>query len=208
MSWEHLDESGQPCTRHPVSEDTLVQYAAVGSRVSGFNHDIASKIQGVMMAIDEISELAASTDVQRAAETAHTALGELNQLLQANRALSKAPVKTAIEIGELVKRSAARVGVTLKSEVTGATVHVGVPVVTQALALSIDAAAGLERRRSIAIEARIDGNRVELAMPFAATTSPDAGTPLALANSILARQDGELRCSPDRLLVWLPLFTS
>jgi hypothetical protein len=208
VKWEHLDDTGQPCTRHPMSEDAIAHYAAVGSRVSGFNHDIASKIQGVMMAIDEISELAALPDLQRAAETAHTALGELNQLLQANRALTKTPVRTAIEIGELVKRAAARVGVTLKSELTGATVHVGVPIVSQALALAIDAAAGLDRRRTIAIDTRIDGNRVEIAMPFAATTSPDAGTSLAIANRILVQQDGELRCSPERLVIWLPLFTS
>jgi peptide/nickel transport system substrate-binding protein len=56
-------------------DDAIGQLAAIGSRTPGFNHDIASKIQGVMMALDEIVELSRDVDVQRAAETAQTALG-------------------------------------------------------------------------------------------------------------------------------------
>jgi len=55
---EHLDDQGRPCTKHPSATiDELMVLAVIGSRVSGFHHDIASKLQGLMMSIDEIGEL-------------------------------------------------------------------------------------------------------------------------------------------------------
>jgi hypothetical protein len=200
----HLAEDGTSCVRHACDADAYAQLALVGSRSTGFNHDIASKLQGVMMAIDEISELATTPEIQRAAATAHTSLGELNQLLQHNRALTKQPPPSArIEIGELVRGAASRVGVTLEAPVTGGAVQVPVQLVTQALSLVIDAAAGRERRRRIQVAARCDAQRIELELPLAASASVD-GTSLAIASWVLARQGGELRCGDQRLLVRLP----
>ena len=59
MDLRHLDEHGEVCTRHaPVPDGDLLALALVGSRAPSFHHDLASKLQGLMMAIDEIGEVA------------------------------------------------------------------------------------------------------------------------------------------------------
>ena len=85
----HLDEHGQPCSHHPAATDQdLLSLALVGSRAPSFHHDLASKLQGLMMAIDEISEVSGEVPppVLRAIETAHGALREVLALLGTNRA--------------------------------------------------------------------------------------------------------------------------
>lgn len=202
----HLDETGKPCTRHPNADlSALLQLAVLGSRVASYNHDIASKIQGVMMAVDEISELARTPDLQRAAETAHVALQELNQLLQQNRALTKAPNPLRIELRDLLVRSAQRVGVTLKGTLPEGTVEVAVPHMTQALALAIDAVAGIDRRRTLEVGARIDDGKHVLSLPFAAEVQSNIGDALAIAAWVIANDRGELRCGDAALVIRLPV---
>jgi hypothetical protein len=202
----HLDETGQPCTRHPAAElSTILHLAALGARTGSYNHDIASKLQGVMMAVDEITELARTPDLQRAAETAHLALGELNQLLQQSRAMTKPPVATRIALRELVTRSAQRVGVTLEGTLPDGEVEVAVPLVTQGLALAMDAAAGTERRRSLKVRATAAGGHIVLAFPFATATAPNLGDALAIASWIIERERGGLRCSAAELTLRVPI---
>jgi hypothetical protein len=201
----HLDESGEPCKRHPPGDlETLLYLAAIGARAASYNHDIASKIQGVMMAVDEIAELEGNPDVQRAAQTAVAALGELNQLLQQSRALAKPPAAKQIALGELVTRAAQRVGVTVTGTLPDATIDVAVPLVTQGLALAIDAVAGTERRRIIEPRAEFSDGHISLAIPFAPTTAPNLGDSLAIASWIMTREGGELRCGATELTVRFP----
>ena len=113
----HLDETGQPCTRHPeVTEVRLYELATLGSRMPSFHHDAASKLQSLMMALDELSELSTDVDpmARGAIDTAHVALRELHQLLSANRALAKPAVRAHGHLPELVQRAADRVGVKLR----------------------------------------------------------------------------------------------
>jgi len=202
----HLDDSERPCSRHLLDLDTLLYFAALGTRTSSFNHDIASKLQGLMMTIDEVTELTVSPELKLAAETAHTAVAELNQLLQQNRALTKPPVVTRTSLHELVAKAAMRVGVMLRGARLTAEVEVevAVPLVTQAIALSIDAAAGLERRRSIELATRVEDGRVELTLPIVAGAAP-TGESLAIAAWIVARDRGELRCGERTIVIRLPV---
>jgi len=116
----HLDEDGRPCANHPPAmRDAMFALAMMGARASSFHHDIASKLQGIMMALDEISELGEQNpdaDLRRATDTAQTALKELNQLLNANRALAKPPSRTRQELRALVAAAARAIDVT--TEVT------------------------------------------------------------------------------------------
>jgi hypothetical protein len=201
----HLDEDGQPCKRHPPADlSALLQLAALGSRVAGYNHDVASKIQGVMMAVDEIGELARTSELQRAAETARVALGELSGLLKQNRALAKPPSPILIELRELLARSAQRVGVRLEGSLPEGAVEVAVPLMTQGLALAIDAVAGTERRRSLALGARLEGGSHVLVLPIAPQVVPNIGDSLAIAAWIVRQDRGELRCSDAAVVVRLP----
>ncbi len=198
----HLDESGRVCEGHPIDTGRLLQLAAIGARAPSFNHDIASKIQGVMMALDEILELT-DGELKATAETAQSAMGELNQLLQTNRALTKTPATTSTVLHDLLSKASTRVGVTLRGAKATCDVNVAVPLMTQALAMALDSAAGAERRRTLELGVKIDG-RVELVFPLAASAVPE-GESLAIAAWIVERDRGTLRCSDKAITIELPL---
>lgn len=207
----HDGDDGQPCTRHvPVSIDALLHFATVGSRISSFHHDIASKLQGLMMALDEITELTeptgGDTDLGRAAETAHAALKDLTQIFMLNRALAKAPIRGRTTLRELAMRASERVGVTLRGELPEVDLDVAVPLTTQGFALAFDAAAGAGRSRSLEVTALVAEARIELALPAAPTTAT-ANESLAIAAWVFAHEGGDLRCSESRILVRLPVAT-
>jgi hypothetical protein len=206
---EHVDEAGAPCARHvPISQATLYQLAMVGSRASAFHHDCASKLQGLVMALDELTELTEGGDPQviRAIETAIDASRDLNALLNVNRALTRPAPRTPIELRDLVARAAERAGVAVHGKLPDATVGVGMAPVTHALALAIDAAAGTGRGRSLAVSAERVGAGVELTLQSSPLQAPNAGDALAIASFAVARDGGRLWCADggNRLVIRLP----
>jgi hypothetical protein len=206
---EHVDETGAPCVRHRApSAAAMYQLALVGSRAPAFHHDCASKLQGLVMALDELSELTENGDPQliRAIEAAMDVSRELNGLLNINRALTKPAVKTVIALRDLVKAAADRVGVGLAGALPEAMVTAAVAPMTHALALTIDVAAGTGRGRSLAISGSIDGREVELALPAVAAQPTNASESLAIATFVVARDGGKLWCTAagDRVIVRLP----
>lgn len=206
---DHVDETGAPCARHPAAAiENLFQLALVGSRAPVFHHDCASKLQGLVMALDELRELTVNGDPQLASalEIALDSMHELHALLNANRALTKPPQRTEIALRELVGRAAERAGVALHGTLPDAMVAVAVPPTTHALALTIDVAAGARRGRTLVVDAEIVAREVEIVL-HAATPSPaDASEALALATFVVARDGGRLWCAAagDRLVVRLP----
>jgi len=210
----HDDETGAPCTRHlPVSQDALLAYAAIGSRMSSFHHDVASKLQSLMMAVDEISELG-NEDTRAGAVTAATALQELNQLLAVNRALTKPPQCKRTSLRGLLARASERHGVKLRGEVIDADVNIALPSIAHALDLLLDMLAGpLRGERAVAIEVTRpspgipkghQSDRVGLALT--ATTTFEANNELiALAAFLLARETASLSCHANGFVVELPL---
>jgi hypothetical protein len=201
----HDDETGAPCTRHqPVSSEAMLRYAAIGSRMSSFHHDVASKLQSLMMAVDEIVELG-NDDTRTAAETAATALQEINQLLAMNRALTKPPQRQRTPLRELLSRASQRHGVKLRGELLAIDVTVALPSMTHALDLLFDMLAGaLRGERTVAIEVTRKPDRVALAL--SATTTFEANNELIeLAAFMLARETATLACQPNGFVVELPL---
>jgi hypothetical protein len=139
----HLDEHGRPCTHHPAATSApLLALALVGSRAPSFHHDLASKLQGLMMAVDEIGEVSGDVPppVIRAIDTARGALRDVLSLLGGNRALTKPPIPAATPLGELVARAAERVYVTFHCTPPAVTVEVPPPAMIHALSLVIDVA--------------------------------------------------------------------
>jgi hypothetical protein len=205
----HLDASGAPCARHAAANvDSLLQLAMVGSRAPAFHHDCASKLQGLVMALDELGELTENGDPQvlRALEGALEASRELNALLNINRALTKQPVKADIAVKELVARAAQRVGVTVRGALPDALVRVAVPTMTHGLALVLDVAAGAGRGRSLDVAAARVPAGVELVLTTSTATPTGASESLAIATFVIARDGGQLWCARDgdRLYVRLP----
>ena len=209
---DHLDDTGAPCGRHPpIAPASLYQLAMFGSRAPAFHHDCASKLQGLVMALDELTELTEHADPQvlRAVETAVEASRELNALLNFNRTLTRPAAKTTIGLDELVTRAAERVGVGLRGgPAAGLMVTIGVAPMVHALSLAIDVAAGTGRGRTLAVTATPVGGEVELALPASPMQAANASEGIAIASFVIARDGGgRLWCSAagDRMLIRLPM---
>lgn len=202
----HVDETGQPCTRHAaLSQDVLLSFAAVGSRVSGFHHDAASKMQSLMMALDEITE-GAGEDIRQAAAMASTALRDLHQILTVNRALAKTPQRKAISLHDVVHRAAERHGVKVRGDLGASSVSVALASIAHALSIPLDLAAGpLQSLRTVDVGCSQQGARVvlDITAPGGFSATPNPNELLALASFLLRREDATLACKPNGFVVEL-----
>lgn len=209
LAIEHLDEAGAPCARHgAASAASLLQLAMVGSRAPAFHHDCASKLQGLVMALDELGELTENgdPDLLRAIEAATDASRELNALLNINRALTKPAARTPIALAALLSSAAQRVTVALQGTLPDAQVNVTVPAMTHALALALDVAAGTGRSRSLAVVATAGAREIDIALQTAPAQPSNASESIAIATFVVARDGGSVWCASDgeRLFVRLP----
>lgn len=210
---QHRDESGEPCTRHPdLATPRLYELATLGARMPGFHHDAASKLQSLMMALDEIGEIAPFDDptLRTAIDTATMALRELHQLLNANRALAKPAARVPVAISELVQRAADRVAVSVRGELPACDVRVSVPATTHALAQLFDLLAGTSLHGRAVAVALEQGTQAVLTVTGARDASRSAastGELLGLATYAIEREEGSLTCADDgaRFVVRLPL---
>jgi hypothetical protein len=182
--------------------------ALLGSRMPSFHHDVASKLQAVMMAVDELSELAETLETQAAASTATAAVRELTALFATNRALAKAPQRKPTPVGELFARAAERSGVKTVGDLPGCNVDVALASIAHACAVVFDVSAGpLAMGRTVELTGVIEDQHilVTIAGPVAVPLPNNAGDMLALATFALAREQAELRCGQDRYVIKLPL---
>jgi hypothetical protein len=206
---DHLDEEDKPCTRHVAARDKLLAYALVGSRISGFHHDAASKLQSLVMALDEIGELIgeADSDLRTATDTAQGAVRQLHGLLTANRALAKAPALMRTLLPELLQRAAERHGVKLRGEIPSLHVMVSPPAITHAFAVLADMIAGPPAAgRSVTASSETAGDRVRVMLAGNVdATHPNASELIAVAAYAITREEGTLHCGPKRFVVELPL---
>lgn len=192
--------------RAPGVTDGLLAWAAVGSRISGFHHDSASKLQSLMMALDEAQELlgGARPDLARPLETALTALKELHALLTENRALAKAPVRKDVALASLLTRAAARVSVKLAGTLGSETVHVAPASFVQAISLLCDVLAGpLKGARTVevGVEHGPVNTLVSLTGTAPASSALDA---ITVATWLVEREDGRVFSAPRGFLLHVP----
>ncbi len=208
----HADDTGGRCARHPaISADAMMQLAMVGSRASAFHHDCASKLQGLVMALDELGELSEGGDpnVLRAIEAATESTRELHALLNINRALTKPQARAATGLGDLLLKAAHRVGITVHGVPPASApvlVEVAAAAATHALALVFDVAAGTGRGRSLTISVSDGAATVDLSLPAASPAPSNASEMLAIASYVLARDGARLWCAAGegRIVVQLP----
>jgi hypothetical protein len=204
----HLDEHGNICTRHAhATSDELLALALVGSRAPGFHHDLASKLQGLMMAIEEIGEVSGTIPppVMRAIDTAQGALRDVLGLLNGNRTLTKPPVRAKIPLADLLARAAERVYVNLRDTPTSVSIDVPIPAMTHAIALVLDVAGGPGRGRTVEVTTAVEAGHATITFGTSPESSPNAGESLALASFAIKREHGELRCADSHIVVRLPV---
>jgi hypothetical protein len=206
---KHLDETNQPCTRHPdPSPQNMLALALLGSRMPSFHHDVASKLQSLMMAVDELSELAETIEARAAATAATTAVKELTNLFMMNRALGKAPQRRPTPVAEIFARAAERSGVKTAGELATCNVDIALPSIVHACAVILDLAAGpLAHGRTVEITGQAKDHVLEVVVTGPPNTPlpANAGDVLSLASFALVREGGELRCGVDRYTIKLPL---
>lgn len=204
----HLDEAGEPCTSHaPVRPDVMHTLTLVGSRASGFNHDLASKLQGLLMTLEDLAERLGARgepELHRSASDAFAMTQELVGLVTASRALTRPPSPGRRTLRELIAASCERAGVELRAELVEAEVEVSTPHVIQAIALAIEVAAGPGRGRALESTCqRVGAGQIEIVLSAAKKTTSFASEYLALAAESLRRHGGDLRCGADRIVIWL-----
>lgn len=204
----HVDEAGEPCTTHaPVRPDVMHTLTLVGSRASGFNHDLASKLQGLLMTLEDLAERLGARgepELHRSASDAFAMTQELVGLVTASRALTRPPSPGRRTLRELIAASCERAGVELRAELVEAEVEVSTPHVVQAIALAIEVAAGPGRGRALESTCqRGGGGQIEIVLSAAKKTTSFASEYLALAAESLRRHGGDLRCGADRIVIWL-----
>jgi hypothetical protein len=207
-SLEHLDEDGRPCSIHPTASlSALLGLATVGARVPAFNHDIASKLQGMMMAIDELEELSSdsTTDIRRALDTATAAMKELGALLAANRALTRVGKVARTTVRDVVRNAANRSGVMIEGSIVDATVECAMPMLGHSLSLVIDVASGIQRQRTVGVESTLVDGHAKLVFSTPSSPPTTASELLVLAAHGLEKERGELRCGRDCIVVRLPV---
>lgn len=206
---EHLDETGASCTRHVPASEKLMHYAMLGSRVSGFHHDAASKLQSLVMALDEISELIGDgdSDLRTATDTAQTSLRQLHALLSMNRALAKPPQRAHAQLAELLAHAGGRHGVKVRGDVPAMDVMIAAPAITHAFAMLFDVIGGPPKSgRAVDVTAVRDGERVRISIRGTAETGlPNTNEMIGIAAYIVGREGGTFRCGPTSFVVELPL---
>lgn len=208
LVFEHVDETGAPCARHPAAPSaSLLQLAMVGSRARVFHHDCASKLQALVMALDEIRELTEHGDPQlvTAVEAALESMQEVQEVLDTNRALTRPSERSTVALHDLVTRAAGLVQVTLHGTLPDAMVDVAMPSSMHALALALDVAAGTGRGRPLTVAVELAAREILLVLHAASSQPANASEALAIATAIIAQGGGKVWCAAggDRLFVRL-----
>ena len=206
----HVDEAGGPCANHaPVRPDVMLTLALVGTRATGLNHDLASKLQGLLMTLEDLVERlgqGGEPELHRAASDASAAAQDITGLVTSSRQLTRTPGPLPRRLRDVIAAACDRAGVDLDVELPDVEVEIVPAHVIHALALVIEVAAGPGRGRALDSTCRVVGGRVELVVPAAKQTTSFASEYLALASAILRRDGGDVRCGPERIVSWLRLL--
>jgi hypothetical protein len=203
----HTDESGGPCMDHaPVRPDVMLRLALVGSRATGFNHDLASKLQALLMTLEDLAERLGERgepELHRAASDGFAMATEIAGLITESRALTRPPTPARRSLRELIAASCKRAGVGLTAEIVDAEVELAAPHVVHAISLAIEVAAGPGRGRALESTCRVVDGRIELVLAAARKTTSYASEYLALAAASLRPHGGDVGCGAERIVILL-----
>jgi hypothetical protein len=215
----HVDESGVPCERHPTGMSSgVLHHALVGSRTQGTHHDLASRLQSLLMAIEEIVELAQQTpkdgDLRIAADTALAALTQANDILAAHRSFARGSgERVRAFVRDLLTRASRRTGVSVDvSSLGDVEINVLPARAEQALALLLEVlGADLVAARKVTAEVEITDTSTVLTLRGGDPGAPRAQATdlVTLASYALGCDHGRLRCGaagePDRFIIAYPV---
>lgn len=193
---DHEGEGGGPCTRHALASlDPLLGLAMVGSRASGFQHDVASKLQSLVMSLEEIGDRADAlddADLTIALTAAREAVRDMTAQLQVFRQLSRQPPAAAIPLREVFAFAAERAALRVRTEPPPLVIVASGAETVHAVALLLDGALGRATPRELEVAFTARGFAVPLGASNEAVT---------VATYVFKRSGGTLRCTADQIVV-------
>jgi hypothetical protein len=199
----HTTDTGEPCAlaAHAPRAEDLVAPAALGTACFAALHDLASALQAIGNAVDELDMAVTDPALRPLVDAAIEANDHATKMFVATRAVLRDPAgrKQPIEVAALVSRTnhQAATKPVLAGAVPAGTVEVAVPVVAMALAKLVDAAAaGAPAGAAPELVARADRAVVALTIraPAAAPAPESIGATLAIAARAIEAHGGSVAC--------------
>jgi len=195
----HERETGDPCDRHVARVEDLVAPATLGVSCFGALHDLASALQAIGAAVEELDAAITDPALRSLVQVAIEANDRAIELFVASRNILRDPAgrKTRIAVSALIDRAGQR---SARRPVVGSvapgSVEVAVPVIAHVLASILAAADGADEPARITAVAADDGRSVAIVVSHATTTPLPStiGTTLAIAAHAVETHGGSVRC--------------
>lgn len=199
----HTTATGEPCTlaAHAARAEDLLAPAALGTACFAALHDLASALQAIGNAIDELDVSVTDPAIRPLIDAAIEANDHATKMFVATRGVLRDPAgrKQPVDVAALLSRANHQAGTkpVLAGAAPAGTVEVVVPVIAMTLAKLIDAAAaGAPAGAAPAIVARADGATIALAItaPAAVPAPESIGATLAIAARAVEAHGGTVAC--------------
>nr|HEX4313906.1 hypothetical protein [Kofleriaceae bacterium] len=187
-------------------DDGLLALALLGAGARGFQHDLSSKLQALMMSLDEIAERGddlGDAEIHRAAERAMASIKDTHAVLMAYRQLARGAAPAEARLADLVDAGAARAGVAVAADSTvpAATVVATATATTLAIAMACELAAGTG---AVTVRgAAVAGGGVELTVVGGGGRVPGVARAdaLALIRFAMVRDGGDAHDGSDGVVL-------
>ena len=193
----HTTEGGAACTDHVARVEDLVTPATLGTSCFAALHDLASALQGIGAAIDELDfAVGADPRLRPLVDEAVAANERATAMFVAQRAMIRDPGKRkeTVEVATMINRATHQASVRPVLGVLAAgTVDVAVPVIAQVVASLVGATAA---ETPPTVTATADGDTVAIAI-VAATPAPapaNIGATLAFCARAAESHGGSVHC--------------
>jgi len=171
----------------------VLALALIGSAAGAANHDLGSRLQSLLMALDEL-ELLAETypDLTPILVALRESTESAVELLAANRALVRGK-RERITLTDLVTRAARRAGVRIALDGAADAIDGPVEILVQAIALVIELASAGDPLRSVPVTLAASSVMIPC-------VSAD-GTKLVIATAAIEAAGGRLERTGDQVAI-------
>ena len=195
----HTTVAGEPCAVHAPRADDLLAPAALGTACFAALHDLASALQAIGNAIDELDVTVTDPAVRPLVDAAIEANDNATKMFVAIRGVLRDPAgrKQPVEVAALMAARPIRPRPGRSSPDAAAGHRRGPrPVVAMALAKPIDAATTAGGGGAPELAPRADGGMVALAITAAAAgpRRSRSAPPLAIAAQAIEAHHGTVQC--------------
>jgi hypothetical protein len=194
----HTTETGAPCPHHVARVEDLVTPATLGAACFAALHDLASALQGVGAAIDEL-DFTVGTDpkLRPLVDAAMEANERATALFVAQRGMIRDPAKRVekVELAALINRATHQAAHKPQiGTLAAGTVDVAIPVIAQVVAAMVDAAAAGAGAPTVTAAAAGDTVAITVVASAPAPAPASIGATLAICARSAEAHGGAVQC--------------